>query len=107
MLHVEIILGFGFMSLLFIIIGVLLSREENFPLGQFSVLVFVGFAIFAMNLMSAAIYTEWNNTAAFNSSIAIPDTLATMSIWALWVYVLFVVVGLIIWIAQWYGRGMK
>lgn len=92
----EIIIGLALMSGLFFVVAYLFSKG-NPILGPMAFLTFCGFGVITMNLLAASIYTEWNNTAIYNSSgMELPGVLMTVSVWSVWIWVLLVVLGVLL-----------
>lgn len=99
----EIILGFALMAGLFFVLAH--QFQKGNPLtGPIAFLLFTGFGVFTMNMMSSAIYTEWNNSDTYNSSMAVPETMMTLSFWSVWAWGLLTILGLIFWLVEWYGK---
>ena len=101
-------MGFALMSALFFVMAHTFQKGDPMT-AKIAILVFTGFGVFTMSLMSSAIYTEWNNTATYNSSMGVPNTLMNISFWSIWIWVLLSVLGVIFWLMEWYAnyKGVK
>lgn len=100
----EIIFGSLLFSAFFLILSVILQKAVGsiFSTLIFFTMIFMGLG--TMGLSAQAIYITWANTAPYNSSMAIPQTMMTLQPWSILIVFLFLFMGLIFFILNAYGK---